>query len=202
VILPGPFETKAGFILASGSPRRRILLRDLGLDFDIIAAGIEEKPESGETPRDFVLRAACEKATAVSLNNSSSWVLGADTVVVHDGCILGKPKDSEEALETLLALSGRSHQVHTGFCLENRQKQVAVSRGVTTEVVFSPFSREIAAAYVATGEPLDKAGAYGIQGRGAFLVEKLNGSYSNVVGLPLHEVLQELLSHEVVAPRK
>ncbi|MBW2472597.1 MAG: septum formation inhibitor Maf [Deltaproteobacteria bacterium] len=199
--LSTPFQVEARLILASASPRRRILLQTLGLEFEIIEAGIEERPEADETPCEFVMRAACDKAAAVSSVNHASWVLGADTVVVHGNRILGKPKDPGEALNVLLSLSGQKHLVYTGFCLKNTEAQVSVSRMITTEVYFINFSREIAAAYVATGEPLDKAGAYGIQGIGGFLVEKINGSYSNVVGLPLCEVMQELLGHKVVMPR-
>jgi septum formation protein len=199
-VIPRLLTTTGKLILASASPRRRILLQDIGLEFEIIEAQVEEKPRAGETPEDFVLRAGCDKAGAVSRNNLASWVLGADTVVVHGGRVLGKPGDAEEALSVLLALSGQKHLVHTGFCLENAKEQVSVSRLVTTEVYFSSFSEEIAAAYVATGEPLDKAGAYGIQGSGGVLVEKINGSYSNVVGLPLVEVIQEMLRYKVVAP--
>jgi nucleoside triphosphate pyrophosphatase len=201
VIRTGPFRTEAGLILASASPRRRVLLQDLGLDFKVIVVRIDERPKEGETPCDFVVRAAGDKAAAVSRENRSSWVLGADTVVVLGSRILGKPKDPEEAINVLLDLSGRQHHVHTGFSLRNDREQVSVSRVVTTEVKFFHFSREIAAAYVATGDPLDKAGAYGIQGRGGFLVERINGSYSNVVGLPLYEVVQELLDHKVVVSR-
>ena len=192
--------TTGKLILASGSPRRKTLLQDLGLEFEVIAAQVEEKPRAGEKPEDFVLRAASDKAGAVSCDNPASWVLGADTVVVHGGRILGKPGDGEEALSVLLALSGQKHLVHTGFCLANVKKQVSVSRLVTTEVYFSSFSEEIAAAYVASREPLDKAGAYGIQGAGGVLVKKINGSYSNVVGLPLVEVIQEMLRYKLVAP--
>ncbi|MGB5883705.1 MAG: Maf family protein [Desulfobulbales bacterium] len=192
--------TTGKLILASGSPRRKTLLQDLGLEFEVIAAQVEEKPRAGEKPEDFVLRAGSDKAGAVSGDNPASWVLGADTVVVHGGRILGKPGDAEEALSVLLVLSGQKHLVHTGFCLANVKKQVSVSRLVTTEVYFSSFSEEIAAAYVASREPLDKAGAYGIQGAGGALVEKIDGSYSNVVGLPLVEVIQEMLHYELVAP--
>ncbi len=195
-----PLTTTGKLVLASASPRRRSLLQSLGLEFAIIPAQIEEKPLAGETAEDFVLRAACAKAAAVSRVHAASWVLGADTVVVHGGRILGKPGDAAEALSFLLTLSGEKHLVHTGFCLENAAQQVSVSRLVTTEVYFSSFSEPIAAAYVASGEPLDKAGAYGIQGCGTFLVERINGSYSNVVGLPLAEVIRELLYYGVVAP--
>ncbi|MBW2467286.1 MAG: septum formation inhibitor Maf [Deltaproteobacteria bacterium] len=196
-----PFKTVSRLILASASPRRKALLNDIGLDFEVMESRVEEIPAPGESPRDFVIRAACDKASDISRANNQAWVLGADTVVVHDDRILGKPRDAEDALSVLLSLAGRKHLVHTGFCLKNYNKSVSVSRVVTTEVKFSPFSRDIAAAYVATGEPLDKAGAYGIQGIGTFLVERVNGSYTNVVGLPLVEVLEELLGHKVVKPR-
>ncbi|MGW8161225.1 MAG: Maf family protein, partial [Desulfobulbales bacterium] len=154
------------------------------------------------TPQEFIQWAAGEKADAVSRHNVGAWVLAADTVVVHGGAILGKPADAAAALSVLMTLAGDTHLVHTGFCLENRRQKVSVSRLVTTEVSFSPFTQEIAASYVATGEPLDKAGAYGIQGCGSFLVQKINGSYSNVVGLPLAEVVEELLRYNVVRPHQ
>jgi septum formation protein len=196
------FKTVGSLILASASPRRKSLLQQLGFDFEIKEAGIEEYPAAEESPREFVKRAASDKAGYVSLINPGYWVLGADTIVVHDNRILGKPADSAAALEVLQTLSGRQHLVHTGFCLMHGDERITVSRVVTTEVTFSAFSRDIAAAYVATGEPLDKAGAYGIQGSGCFLVEKINGSYTNVVGLPLVEVVAELLRNRVIEPRK
>jgi septum formation protein len=199
-VIQSPFKTRCRLVLASASPRRKSLLQELGLEFDIMQAGIEETPLAGEPPVDFVLRAARDKAEEVSRANSTAWVLGADTVVVHEGSILGKPSDEKEALEVLQRLAGQKHIVHTGFCLINEAENIAVSRVVTTEVYFAPFSRKIAAAYVATGEPLDKAGAYGIQGQGGFLVERLYGSYSNVVGLPLAEVVDELLRYKVIEP--
>jgi len=197
-----PLKTIGKLILASASPRRKSLLQELGLDFEIIEAQVEETPVAGESSLEFVLRLARDKAEDVSHSNSASWVLGADTIVVHAGEILGKPRDAKEALEVLQTLAGNNHQVHTGFCVMNGIEKISVNRVVTTEVSFYPFSRDIAAAYVATGEPLDKAGAYGIQGSGGFLVEKINGSYSNVVGLPLVEVIEELLRFKVVAARK
>ena len=197
-----PLKTIGKLILASASPRRKSLLQELGLDFEIIEAQVEETPVAGESSLEFVLRLARDKAEDVSRENAASWVLGADTIVVHAGEILGKPRDAKEALEVLQTLAGNNHQVHTGFCVMNGIEKISVNRVVTTEVSFYPFSRDIAAAYVATGEPLDKAGAYGIQGSGGFLVEKINGSYSNVVGLPLVEVIEELLRFKVVAARK
>jgi septum formation protein len=197
-----PFRTISRLILASASPRRRSLLQELGLDFEVMESQVEEKHLPGETPREFVQRAACEKAGAVSCDNIDAWVLGADTVVECDNMILGKPRDADHATEILQTLSGRSHLVHTGFCLHNGNVGVSVSRAVTTVVYFSPLAKEIVGAYVATGEPQDKAGGYGIQGCGGFLVEKIKGSYSNVVGLPLAEVVKELLCHRVIAPSK
>ena len=201
-MISSPLKTIGKLILASASPRRKSLLQELGLDFKIIESQVEEKPVAGESPQDFVMRAACDKAGDVARENVASWVLGADTVVVHGGRILGKPGDAEEALSVLQTLAGQKHLVHTGFCLMNGKDDVLISRVVTTEVWFYPFSRDIAAAYVATGESLDKAGAYGIQGSGGFLVERINGSYSNVVGLPLAEVVEELLRYKVVTPRQ
>ncbi len=201
-MISSPLKTIGKLILASASPRRKSLLQELGLDFEIIEAQVEEKPVAGESPQDFVMRAACDKAGDVARENVASWVLGADTVVVHGGRILGKPGDAEEALSVLQTLAGQKHLVHTGFCLMNGKDDVLISRVVTTEVWFYPFSRDIAAAYVATGESLDKAGAYGIQGSGGFLVERINGSYSNVVGLPLAEVVEELLRYKVATPRQ
>ena len=201
-MISSPLKTIGKLILASASPRRKSLLQELGLDFEIIEAQVEEKPVAGESPQDFVMRAACDKAGDVARENVASWVLGADTVVVHGGRILGKPGDAEEALSVLQTLAGQKHLVHTGFCLMNGKDDVLISRVVTTEVWFYPFSRDIAAAYVSTGEPLDKAGAYGIQGSGGFLVERINGSYSNVVGLPLAEVVEVLLRYKVVTPRQ
>jgi len=201
-VISSPLKTIGKLILASASPRRKSLLQELGLDFEIIEAQVEEKPVAGESPQDFVMRAACDKAGDVARENVASWILGADTVVVHGGRILGKPGDAEEALSVLETLAGQKHLVHTGFCLMNGKDDVLISRVVTTEAWFYPFSRDIAAAYVATGESLDKAGAYGIQGSGGFLVERINGSYSNVVGLPLAEVVEELLRYKVVTPRQ
>jgi len=201
-MISSPLKTIGKLILASASPRRKSLLQELGLDFEIIEAQVEETPVAGESSLEFVLRLARDKAEDVSRSNSASWVLGADTIVVHAGEVLGKPRDAKEALEVLQTLAGNNHLVHTGFCVMNGIEKISVNRVVTTEVSFYPFSRDIAAAYIATGEPLDKAGAYGIQGSGGFLVEKINGSYSNVVGLPLVEVIEELLRFKVVAARK
>lgn len=197
----GLFRTNVRLILASASPRRKEMLAKLGLDFEVLAAEVDELPLNGESPQDFVLRAAIEKASDIAGNHPDAWVLGADTIVVHRGDILGKPKDAGDALKLLMRLSGQMHKVLTGFCLKRQQENISVSRAIATDVYFSAFTEATAAAYVATGEPLDKAGAYGIQGCGGVLVEKINGSYSNVVGLPLAETIEEMLRHQVIEPR-
>ena len=197
----GLFRTNVRLILASASPRRKEMLAKLGLDFEVLAAEVDELPLNGESPQDFVLRAAIEKASDIAGNHPDAWVLGADTIVVHGGNILGKPKDAGDALKLLMRLSGQMHKVLTGCCLKREQENISVSQVIATDVYFSAFSEAIAAAYVATGEPLDKAGAYGIQGYGGTLVEKINGSYSNVVGLPLAETVDEMLRYKIIQPR-
>ncbi|MDH4333546.1 MAG: Maf family protein [Desulfobulbaceae bacterium] len=191
------FRTQARLILASGSPRRRDFLAELGLVFEVAAADIDETPHSGETPIEFVARLAREKALAVDFPDA--WVLAADTVVVVDGEILGKPGDEEEACGMLMRLSGRWHEVWTGFSLCCHETGEQCTKTVCTRVRFLTLTPELCRAYVRTGEPLDKAGAYGIQGKGCFLVPEISGSYTNVVGLPMAEVLETLLHHKVIA---
>ena len=195
------FTTQKRLILASASPRRKEMLANLGLDFEVRVAEVDEVPLYGESPKEFVLRAAIEKASDITAKHPDAWVLGADTIVVCQGEILGKPKDVSEAQRMLMRLAGQMHRVLTGFCLKREQENISVNRVIATEVYFSAFTEAIAAAYVATGEPLDKAGAYGIQGRGGVLVEKIDGSYSNVVGLPLVETIDEMLRYKVIQPR-
>lgn len=198
---PGCFQTVGRLILASGSPRRREFLQALGLVFEVQPAAIIEKPEPRETPRRFVERLAQEKARTVVARERAAAILAADTVVVLAGELLGKPRDEEEAAAMLRQLAGRTHQVWTGFALY-RDAELLRRQTVRTEVTFAQYDEEVGRAYVRTGEPLDKAGAYGIQGRGGFLVEKISGSYSNVVGLPLSEVVNALLEFGVIAPRR
>ncbi|MBU2537179.1 MAG: septum formation inhibitor Maf [Proteobacteria bacterium] len=184
-------------ILASGSPRRRDFLTELGFAFEVLVTDIDEIPQAGEQPVDFVARLAREKSQAV--DQPGAWVLGADTVVVVDGEILGKPTDEDEACAMLMLLSGRWHEVWTGFSLSRQTTGELYTKTVCTKVRFMPLTPELCRAYVRTGEPLDKAGAYGIQGKGCFLVSEINGSYTNVVGLPMTEVLDALLHHKVIA---
>lgn len=194
------FRTTGRLILASSSPRRRLLLGDLGLNFEIITADVDERPFFEETPPGFVSRISLEKCMSVSSVCLDGTILGADTVVVLDGEILGKPADRESAKAMLKRLSGRWHEVWTGFCIFNRSQAVTVQRAVKTDVFFSRLTDKICDAYVKTGEPMDKAGAYGIQGVGGVLVERIRGSYTNVVGLPLAEVVKELESLCVITP--
>ena len=191
------FRTQARLILASGSPRRRDFLADVGIAFEVRIADIDETPLPGELPIDFVARLSREKAQAVE--QPGAWVLGADTAVVVDGEILGKPGDEAEACAMLMRLSGRWHEVWTGFSLCRRATGELCTQTVCTRVRFLTLTPELCRAYVRTGEPLDKAGAYGIQGKGCFLVPEISGSYTNVVGLPMTEVLETLLHYKVIA---
>ena len=191
------FRTEERLILASGSPRRRDFLAELGIAFEVRVTDIDETPLSGEGPIDFVARLSREKAQGIDL--PGAWVLGADTAVVVDGEILGKPGDEAEACAMLMRLSGRWHEVWTGFSLWHQATGELCTKTVCTKVRFITLTPELCRAYVRTGEPLDKAGAYGIQGKGCFLVPEISGSYTNVVGLPMTEVLETLLHHKVIA---
>jgi len=186
-------------ILASGSPRRKQYLDDLGIDFTVFPVAIDETPVNGEEADLFVERMAREKAAAVSSQFPGSWVIAGDTVVCLGRKILGKPVDNAEALAMLMSLSGKRHTVRTGICLCHGEKKLFSHRLVETKVVFGAFDESTARGYVATGECLDKAGAYGIQSKGAFLVKAIEGSYSNVVGLPLHELLEMLRDCRVIS---
>ena len=196
----GAFQTDKPLILASASPRRRDFFRALGLGCTLLAADVDETLRPGELPEAFVLRLAEAKARMVAEQEPAAWVVAADTVVDIAGAILGKPVDQAEAMAMLRRLNGQWHEVWTGVCIGRARDNVWDRRAVKTAVKFAAFSDEVLAAYLATGEPLDKAGAYGIQGRGAFLVERIDGSWSNVVGLPLAEVVAELLQLGVISP--
>lgn len=170
--------------LASQSPRRRELLAQLGLALEVEPADVDETPRPGEEARAYVLRVAQAKARAVE---AAGVVLAADTAVVLDGRILGKPRDGADAAAMLRALSGRAHQVLTGVCARGGGRQELVV--VTSVVELAPLSERQIAWYVSTGEPLDKAGAYAVQGVASAFVAAVRGSVSNVIGLPLSETL-------------
>lgn len=179
-------------ILASASPRRAELLASAGIVFEIVPGDIDETPLPGENPRDHVLRLAMEKAEEVSLREQARFFIGADTIVLCDGEIMGKPCDAADAKRMLKKLSGRRHQVITGYAVIDTEAERHVSRTVSTDVLFKELTEDEIDAYVLTGCPMDKAGAYAIQGGAAYMVERIDGSYTNVVGLPLCEVVESL----------
>lgn len=173
--------------LASTSPRRREILATLGIEFKVIPVATDESPLDGEAPREMVLRLAIAKAEAAA---QGDLILAADTVVVLGDRVLGKPCDSDDAIEMLLALGGRSHQVMTGVALKTHTGTRAVLS--TTDVQFREIGRDEAERYWQSGEPCDKAGAYGIQGLGGMFVTAIAGSYSGVMGLPVFETVELL----------
>ncbi len=195
------FYTNESIVLASGSPRRKKYLEDLGLTFFLYPVTINETPLPDESPGNFVLRMATEKGETAALQHGDSWIISGDTVVCLGRNILGKPFDKAEAFTMLMSLAGRAHTVRTGICLMHADKRISSCTVVETKVVFSDFDESVARAYISSGESLDKAGAYGIQGRGAFLVESIEGSYTNVVGLPLSELVNMLLQNKVIGMR-
>lgn len=183
------------FILASSSPRRRELLCSLGLNFEVVSAEVTETPQSDETPRNFVLRVAQEKAEIVGRLHPHEWILAADTAVVIDSLILGKPQSPTEAQDMLRRLSGREHVVITAYVVTCLGLGRIRSGAEETVVKIKPLTDAEINWYVTTNEPFDKAGAYAIQGHAAYMVEWIRGSYTNVVGLPLCQVL-DLLRRE------
>lgn len=183
-----PSSTIPHLILASASPRRRELLQGIGVAFTVIPSDTPEAAQPGETPQEYALRVASEKALDVTRRHPGAWVLGADTIVEIAGEVLGKPRDATDGQRMLRLLSGRTHQVMTAFALFDGEGHVRARQVVTSRVTFKPLLDEQIRAYLATGEPFDKAGAYAVQGLGASLVECVEGSYTNVVGLPVDEV--------------
>jgi len=187
-------QNNSTLILASSSPRRQELLREIGIPFQVHAAHINEDQMAGEDAREYALRLAREKAQAVAAHYPQSYVLGADTIVVVDGEVLGKPKDHADAARMLRILSGRSHEVTTAVSLlapgTVAPGTVAPctrteTRACTTKVYFRKLTEDEIQQYVASGEPMDKAGAYAIQGGASRWTDRIEGEWSNVVGLPL-----------------
>ena len=171
-------------ILASASPRRQELLRNAGIEFVVQPANVPEIPRDGEAPRAFAERMAREKALAVFAQRPNDLVLGADTVVVVDGEILGKPRDAADAARMLRLLSGRKHEVITGVCIAGPRLKPE-NKSETTVVSMNALSDDDIRSYVASGEPMDKAGAYAIQGMASRWIPRIEGDYFNVVGLPV-----------------
>ncbi len=184
---------KEYLVLASASPRRQEILKSVGIGFTVFPVGLGETPLPGESPEEHTVRLARTKAGKAAQKYKTRWVLGADTVVVVDGRILGKPEGRRGAEEMLQILSGREHRVLTGYCLLNASSRKSREGITETFVKFKSLSPEEIRWYLNTREPFDKAGAYGIQGRGAFLVREIRGSYTNVVGLPLTEIIDALI---------
>jgi len=198
------FQATKKIILASGSPRRRDFMDSLGIEYEVQPSLAEEPaPEAGEKSVAYAERMATMKAREVAGRFPGAVVIGADSVVAVGEHILGKPANPEDAVRMLMLLSGQTHQVITGVCMILPGDAPAEKVfSAATNVTMTPFPETVARAYAATTEPLDKAGAYAIQGRAACLVSHVEGSYTNVVGLPLARVLEVLLSWGVVVPMK
>jgi septum formation protein len=185
-------------ILASASPRRTELMALAGIQFSVVPADICEDVLPGEAAADHVMRLSREKADAVAATNDGRFFIGADTIVVLDGTILGKPVDGADAMRMLSGLSGRDHEVITGFTVFDKISGIHISRSVCTEVTFKKLEEKEIADYIATGCPMDKAGAYAIQGGAVHFVRSINGSYTNVIGLPMTELYEVLQTMQAV----
>ena len=193
-VIKGPFKSLKNIVLASGSPRRQMLLAQLGIYFQVMVSNEKEKSK-GDRPEILVMENAKAKAKGILKTKVKGVIIAADTAVVLNGAILGKPKDKEDAISTLKRLSGKWHEVYTGcFIIDNTSDNVHSEKFVVkSEVFMDKFSPDIIKKYVDTKEPLDKAGSYAIQGIGAFFVKEIRGSYSNVIGLPVNELVRHLL---------
>ena len=177
------------FILASSSPRRRELLASIGAEFDVIPSHVPEVRAGGESPEEYVARLSREKANVIAEQHRDRWVIAADTTVLLGDELLEKPADPKDAERMLATIAGRTHVVYSGVTVQNVDAGYRETRVAETEVRMSPMTGNDIAWYVATGEPLDKAGAYAAQGEGRRFIESIDGSESNVIGLPLDETL-------------
>jgi septum formation protein len=178
------------FILASSSPRRRELLASIGAVFDVVPSHVPEEYRRGEAPEEYVARLSRDKANAVAMKHPSRWVIAADTTVLLADELLEKPVDRADARRMLTTIAGRTHTVYTGVTLQNIEHEHRDTRVAESEVRMLPLSPRDIEWYVTTGEPLDKAGAYAVQGIGAMFIDSIHGSYTNVVGLPLALLFQ------------
>lgn len=192
-------ETSPSIILASASPRRSELLRQVGVRFRVVVTDVDESVRPGEEPGEYVLRVAREKALEARRRERAALpVLAADTAVVLDGCILGKPASRVEAADMLSRLAGRTHEVYSGVALAGDAGAVDERLNIS-RVTFAPLDSAWIETYIATGDPLDKAGAYGVQGRAAEKIARIEGSFSGVMGLPLFETCELLRRAEVLS---
>ena len=191
-----PIDPK--LILASQSPRRRNLLKQAGIDFSVIPSSFDENSVKLSSPDVYVRQLAESKAMDISEQYPASWVIGADTIVFIDDTILGKPGSRSEARNMLKRLSGKTHQVLTGYCVCSQRIDRLFSDAVKTDVCFKNLTEREINWYINSGEPFGKAGAYAIQGIGAFLVKRIDGSYTNVVGLPVCEVVEILINEKII----
>jgi septum formation protein len=187
-------------ILASQSPRRKSLLEQAGIGFVVIPGNFDEDSVPLDEPKAYARVLAREKAKQIAGQYPHSWVIGADTIVCIDDAVLGKPHSKQDARRMLNQLSGRMHQVVTGYALINESLQKIFTDAVKTDVRFKALSEEEIEWYIQTGEPFDKAGGYAIQGLGSFLVIEVHGSYTNVVGLPICELIEQLYREGLVKP--
>lgn len=191
-------ESTKALILASQSPRRKYLLKQAGLTFTVIISQFDENSVEVTSPVLYATRLAEGKALDIATKYPESWIIGADTIVLIDNLILGKPENRKHAREMLQRLSGQTHRVVTGYCICCKSEDKRISNAVQTEVQFKTLSQQEIEWYIHTSEPFDKAGAYAIQGLGTFLVRSIKGSYTNVVGLPVCEVIECLIQEGVV----
>lgn len=185
-------------ILASKSPRRRYLLKQAGLDFEVIPSHFDESMVAMGEPAEYVCKLSRAKAMEIAEQYPECWVIGADTIVLMDGTVLGKPRNQAAARAMLQRLSGATHQVYTGYTICCGHMEKDITDAVCTAVTFKDLSADEIEWYIHTDEPFDKAGAYAIQGLGTFLVKAINGSYTNVVGLPVCEVIEHLICEGIV----
>ena len=196
----GPFRTASNLILASASPRRQHLLAGLGLHFIVQPSSFKEPlPDPGVPPQQYVLDMARLKAGSVAAQQTDSVILAADTIVVLGKKILGKPQGKKEALDMLLSLRGRTHEVLTACCITDTRSDAEETFVLKTAVTMAHHPPSVLEGYVDSGEPLDKAGGYAIQGSGCFLINSIHGSYTNVIGLPLPETLAVLLKIKAIS---
>lgn len=185
-------------ILASGSPRRKEILTSMGVEFDVVKSDIDEKSSDGTKPNILAMALAFEKANSVAINNVNDFVLGADTIVAIDGIVLGKPRDKDEATKFLKLLSGRTHEVITGFSIICLNEKIKIIDCEVSEVKFKKLSDIEIDEYVNDDEPYDKAGGYAIQGKASKFIESYHGDYDNIVGIPKDKLKKYLLNFGVL----